>query len=112
MSNVLVKINDKWHSVDSVVADELAQVRKDLRDARVMLGMLYTPDQQYYAGTPVHEFLTEMHQLRDFRAQVEAVLADSTEYFEWNDAIESIDRIRKRLVPLVAELAKNPKEQS
>lgn len=112
MSNHLVKIGGKWHAVSPAVAHELTQVRQALREAQVMLGLLTNPDQQYYAGTPVQQFFSELHELRDFRMRVEAVLADQTEYFEWSDAIESVDRIRKLLVPLVAELAQNPKEQS
>lgn len=109
--SVLIKIGDQWHKVSPVVADELKKVRRELRDAQIMLGLLASPEQEYYAGTPVFEVMNEVYQLRAFRKRVEEVLANSTEYFEWNDAIESLDRVRKLLVPILAEI-KKPEEQT
>jgi hypothetical protein len=103
----LVKIDEKFHAVSPAVAEEISRLRKELHEAQVITGLVLAPDQQYYAGTPVHQFMREMDQLRDFRERVEKVLADNIEYYEWSDAIERVDRIRKLLVPLLAELKSN-----
>ena len=109
MSN-LVKIGDKYHAVSQPVAEEFRKLRRDLREAQVVIGLTLAPGQQYYAGTPVSDVMTELYQLRECRKDVERVLADSTEHFDWADAIESVDRVRKLLVPMLEKIKKTEEQ--
>lgn len=109
MSN-LIKIGDQYHAVSQPVAEEVRKLRRDLREAQVVIGLTLAPDQQYYAGTPVSDVMTELYRLRDFRKDVEKILAESAEHFDWTEAIESIDRIRRRLKPLMDELKKTEEQ--
>lgn len=102
----MIKVGDQFYAVPPPVAEELTKIRRELRDAQVLIGLTLAPDQQYYAGTPAFDVMTELHRLREFRKSVEKILAESTEYFDWTAAIESIDRIRQQLKPIMDELKK------
>lgn len=106
----MIKIGDQFYPAHPTIAEELNKVRRELRDAQVLIGLTLSPDQQYYSGTPAFEVMTELHQLRDFRKSVEKILAESTEYFDWTEAIASIDRIRQQLKPLMDELKKTEEQ--
>lgn len=107
----MIRIDGKFYSMHPKVAEELNRLRRELWVARVQIGLINNPDQQYNAGTPVFEFMREMNELRDFRKQVVEALSSSTEYYQWADAIEDLDRLRRKIAPLLAEI-KTTKEQA